>query len=148
MIGIVGLEDDTAAAGFSSCTSCDLSEHLKGPLGRSKIRKMQRQISTKDADQCDSREIVTFDDHLITNKYISFLFSEPLEDRFQLMRLLNRIAIETLYASSGNNADTSSTTFSVPTPPNRSFSLEQHGHSGGATCENPQRWHLSALSFL
>jgi hypothetical protein len=81
MIGLEGLQDDSASGVRTTCATGDLSEELEGSFGRSKIWEGEALIGKRDADQGDCGDVVPFGDHLGAHQHVDLATTQPIEDR-------------------------------------------------------------------
>src|SRR5262249_52889880 len=73
--------------------SGDLSQQLKRPFARPKIRLMQGKIGVNDADECDVREVQTLGDHLGSDQDVNLACAKITEDTAIIVFAFQRIGI-------------------------------------------------------
>ena len=72
MVRKVGLHDDLARHAAPPCAPGDLLEQRKEPLGRAEVGAVERIVRAEHAHQRETREIVSFREHLRSDQDIDF----------------------------------------------------------------------------
>ena len=92
-----GLDEDFPFDLAASGSPRDLSEELKGPLSRAKIRQMEAQIGIDDSDESHIRKMQAFGDHLCSDQDIDRAFLEGLKRLVIGVLAAHRISIHSCH---------------------------------------------------
>ena len=99
--GIKSLDKHFAFGTFSSGTSCHLLEHLISPFVSTEIRLVKERIGIEYRHETHIIEMQTFGDHLRSDKDITFVVGEGIDDILVCGFIPRRIEIHTHHAGFG-----------------------------------------------
>jgi hypothetical protein len=101
VVGLVGLDEDTARFVAAAGAARDLGEELEDALGGAEVREAEGEVCADDADERDAVDVVALCDHLRADEEIDLAGVEALEEALHVAAGADGVAVHAADARVG-----------------------------------------------